>query len=67
MRQPPISPRWLGHRAHRHYKLRFVVTMRLAQGYCRSCAAVIAAAVVLAGAATNRLAVAVACVSQDGN
>ena len=67
MRQAPVSPWRLGHRAHRHYKLRFVVTMRLAQGCCRSYAAVIAAAVVLAGAATNRLAVAVACVSQDGN
>jgi len=21
LRQPPISPRWLGHRAHRHYRL----------------------------------------------
>ena len=67
MRQAPVTPWRLGHRGHRHYKLRFVVTMRLAQRYCRSCAAVNAAAVVLAGAATNRLAVAVACVSQDGN
>ena len=57
MRQAAVSPWRLGHRPHRHYKLRFVVTMRLAQGCCRIYAAVIAAAVVLAGAATNRLAV----------
>ena len=36
------------------------------RGCCRSYAAVIAAAVVLAGAATNRLAVVVACVSGTG-
>ena len=66
MRQEPVSPWRLGHRAHRHYKLRFVVTMRLAQGCCRSCAAVIAAAVAVTGAATNRVAAAVAWVSQSG-
>ena len=67
MRQAAVSPWRLGHRPHRHYKLRFVVTMRLAQKYCRSYAAVTAAKVVTAGAATNRLAVAVACVLLDEN
>ena len=65
MRQLPVAPRRLGHIAHRHYKLRLVVTMRLAQSCCRSCAAGIAAAVVLVCAAMIRVAAAVVCVSQD--